>query len=325
MSNSSVRLVEVSEEDQGQRLDNFLVRHLKGVPKNRIYKLLRKGEFRVNKGRKKPDYRVQDGDVVRIPPIRVSEGRQASPGGSVIEIVKRSIIFEDESIMVVNKPSGLAVHGGSGLNYGLIEALRAVYPNAPFLELVHRIDRDTSGCVMVAKKRSRLREIHGLMRESKLDKYYQLLVCGQWDKSNIKVDASLEKFTIQGGERMVKVSKDGKSSLTIFKILQEFEYATLLEADLKTGRTHQIRVHTKHCGNPIAGDDKYGDREENKEFRDFGLKRLFLHAAKLRFVMPSSGKEYVVEAPLPQDLQEVVNRLSSNRLNSNKGQNQNEV
>ncbi len=304
----------VSEEDQGQRLDNFLTRHLKGVPKSRIYKLLRKGEFRVNKGRKKPDYRVQVGDVVRIPPIRTSEEKKVSPGGSVIEAVKRSVIFEDEAIMVINKPSGLAVHGGSGLNYGLIEALRAIYPKAPFLELVHRIDRDTSGCVMVAKKRSRLREIHGLMRESKLNKYYHLLVCGKWDKRNSKVDASLEKFTIQGGERMVKVSKDGKPSLTIFKVLQEFDSATFLEADLRTGRTHQIRVHTKYCGNPIAGDDKYGDREVNKEYREFGLRRLFLHAARLNFIMPSSGREYVIEAPLPEDLQEVIKRLNLNEV-----------
>ncbi len=310
-NNTSVRFINVLEDDQGQRLDNFLVRHLKGVPKTRIYKLLRKGEFRVNKGRKKPDYRVQAGDVVRIPPIRTSETKQASPGGSVIEVVKRSIIFEDDAIMVINKPSGLAVHGGSGLNYGLIEALRAIYPNAPFLELIHRIDRDTSGCVMVAKKRSRLREIHRLMRESKLEKYYKLLVCGKWAKNNNRVDASLEKFTIQGGERMVKVSDDGKPSLTIFKVLQEFDNATLLEADLKTGRTHQIRVHTKHSGNPIAGDDKYGDREVNKGFRDFGLKRLFLHAARLRFVMPSSEKEYNIEAPLPVELNEVIKRLGN--------------
>ncbi len=311
MSNDSVKNIIVSEEDQGQRLDNFLVRHLKGVPKTRIYRLLRKGEFRVNKGRKKPDYRIQTDDVVRIPPIRVSEENTCKPGSKILDVISRSIIFEDEGLMVINKPSGLAVHGGSGLNYGLIEALRVIFPNAPFLELVHRLDRDTSGCILIAKKRSRLREIHELIRESRMEKYYQLLVCDKWDERNTKVDAKLEKFTIQGGERMVKVSKDGKSSLTIFRILKKFDNATLLEADLKTGRTHQIRVHSKHCGNPVAGDEKYGDREVNKGLRSFGLKRLFLHAAKIKFVMPSSGKEYLIEAPLPQELSDVIERLES--------------
>ncbi len=311
MSNNSVKNIIVSEEDQGQRLDNFLARHLKGVPKTRIYKLLRKGEFRVNKGRKKPDYRIQTDDVVRIPPIRVSEENTYKPGAKILDVVLKSIIFEDEGLMVINKPSGLAVHGGSGLNYGLIEALRVLFPNAPYLELVHRLDRDTSGCILIAKKRSRLREIHELIRESRMEKYYQLLVCGKWDERNIKVDAKLEKFTIQGGERMVKVSKDGKPSLTIFRILKRFENATLLEADLRTGRTHQIRVHSKHCGNPIAGDEKYGEREVNKELRAFGVKRLFLHAAKIKFVMPSSGKEYLIEAPLPKELENVVSKLES--------------
>lgn len=310
-NNNSVKNIIVSEEDQGQRLDNFLMRHLKGVPKTRIYKLLRKGEFRVNKGRKKPDYRIQKDDDVRIPPIRVSEEKICKPGSRVLDVVSKSIIFEDDGLMVINKPSGLAVHGGSGLNYGLIEALRALFPNAPFLELVHRLDRDTSGCILIAKKRSRLREIHELIRESRMEKYYQLLVCGKWDERNKKVDAKLEKFTIQGGERMVKVSKDGKSSLTIFSILKKFNNATLLEADLRTGRTHQIRVHSKHCGNPVAGDEKYGDREVNKGLRSFGLKRLFLHAAKIKFVMPSSGKEYLIEAPLPQELSNVIGRLES--------------
>ncbi len=311
MSNNSVKNIIVSEEEQGQRLDNFLARHLKGVPKTRIYKLLRKGEFRVNKGRKKPDYRIQTDDVVRIPPIRVSEENTYKPGAKILEVVSKSIIFEDEGLMVINKPSGLAVHGGSGLNYGLIEALRVLFPNAPYLELVHRLDRDTSGCILIAKKRSRLREIHELIRESKMEKYYQLLVCGKWDERNTKVDAKLEKFTIQGGERMVKVSKDGKPSLTIFRVLKKFENATLLEADLRTGRTHQIRVHSKHCGNPIAGDEKYGDREINKELRIYGVKRLFLHAAKIKFVMPSSGKEYLIEAPLPKELDNVVHKLES--------------
>lgn len=306
----AARVIEVTAGEEGQRIDNFLLSRLKGVPKTRIYRILRKGEVRVNSGRIKPSYRVQAGDSVRIPPIRMSETEAPKrPGDRVLEMVASSIIYEDKGLLVVNKPSGLAVHGGSGLSYGLIEALRALRPEAPFLELGHRLDRDTSGCIVIAKKRSVLRAFHELLREGGSDKRYLALLKGRWRGGELKVDAPLRKNVTQSGERMVRVAEDGKPALTIFRPVTIYKDATLVEAELITGRTHQVRVHAAHTGHPIAGDEKYGDEAFNKLMGEVGLKRLFLHASALSFTLPESGQVVSVSAPLGDELRAVLDRL----------------
>lgn len=306
------RIIEVAAGEEGQRIDNFLLTRLKGVPKTRIYRILRTGEVRVNSGRIKPSYRVQAGDSVRIPPIRQAEQEAPSrPGDRVLELVAGSIIYEDKGLLVVNKPSGLAVHGGSGLSYGLIEALRALRPEAPFLELGHRLDRDTSGCIVIAKKRSVLRAFHELLREGGSDKRYLALLKGRWRGGERRVNAPLRKNVTQSGERMVRVADDGKPALTIFRPVTIYKNATLVEAELITGRTHQVRVHAAHIGHPIAGDDKYGDEAFNKQMAEVGLKRLFLHASALSFTLPESGQEVHVSAPLPPELRAALDRLES--------------
>lgn len=312
MTQPAARTIEVAAADEGQRIDNYLLTQLKGVPKSRIYRILRTGEVRVNSGRIKPTYRIKAGDAIRIPPIRVSEeAAPARPGDRVLERVNASILFEDKGLLVVNKPSGLAVHGGSGLSYGLIEALRALRPEAPFLELGHRLDRDTSGCIVIAKKRSVLRAFHELLREGGSDKRYLALLKGCWRGGERRVEAPLLKNVTQSGERMVKVSPEGKPALTIFRPLTVFKDATLVEAELITGRTHQVRVHAAHIGHPIAGDDKYGDEAFNKRMAEVGLKRLFLHASALNFTLPESGQVVSVSAPLGDELRSVLDRLEA--------------
>jgi len=305
-----VSFVDVGPEHAGQRLDNFLIRHLKGVPKSRIYNLLRKGEVRINKGRVKPDTRVKDGDIIRIAPIRVAQrGDPAVPGQQLRRYLAENILFEDEGLLIINKPAGLAVHGGSGISLGAIEALRAERPDARFLELVHRLDRDTSGCLMLAKKRSVLLELQQAMQRNKIDKRYLALVKGQWPKGKSTINAPLLKNQVSSGERIVRVDVEGKASVTHFKISQRFKEATLLEVTLETGRTHQIRVHCQFSGQPVAGDPKYGDTHFNESLKDSGLKRMFLHASNLRFRHPLSGDWVDVEAPLPKDLQPILKNL----------------
>ncbi|MDG1165132.1 MAG: 23S rRNA pseudouridine(955/2504/2580) synthase RluC [Porticoccaceae bacterium] len=305
-----VSFTEVGPEHAGQRLDNFLIRHLKGVPKSRIYRLLRKGEVRLNKGRVKPDTRVKEGDIVRIAPIRVAErGAPAVPGKQLKRYLADNILFEDEGLLIINKPSGLAVHGGSGISLGAIEALRAERPEARFLELVHRLDRDTSGCLMLAKKRAVLLELQAAMQRNQVEKRYQALVKGQWPKGKATINAPLKKNQLSSGERIVLVDAGGKPSVTHFRIAERYKEATLLSIKLETGRTHQIRVHCQFSGQPIAGDPKYGDVHFNESLRDSGLKRLFLHASHLRFRHPLSGDWVDVEAPLPKDLGAVLNKL----------------
>jgi 23S rRNA pseudouridine955/2504/2580 synthase len=312
MTQLNARTIEVAAADEGQRIDNYLLTQLKGVPKSRIYRILRTGEVRVNSGRIKPTYRIKAGDAIRIPPIRVSEEETpVRPGDRVLERVNGSIIFEDKGLLVVDKPSGLAVHGGSGLSYGLIEALRALRPEAPFLELGHRLDRDTSGCILVAKKRSVLRAFHELLREGGSDKRYLALLKGRWHGGERRVEAPLLKNVTQSGERMVKVSPEGKPALTIFRPLTVYKDATLVEAELITGRTHQVRVHAAHMGHPIAGDDKYGDEAFNRRMAEVGLKRLFLHASALNFTLPESGQVVSVSAPLGDELRKVLDRLET--------------
>ncbi len=308
---TAVRMVEVDEGSAGQRIDNFLLKTLKGVPKTRIYRILRKGEVRVNKKRIKPDYRLNLGDLVRIPPVTMSDKpAPARPADRVLKQLTDSILYEDEGLLVLNKPSGLAVHGGSGLAYGVIEGLRALRPEARFLELAHRLDRDTSGCLVIAKKRSVLRAFHELLREGGMDKIYLALVMGRWKGGGKRVDAPLRKNELKSGERVVRVSKDGKPSSTIFTPVTLYKGCSLMRVKLLTGRTHQVRVHAQYSGHPIAGDDKYGDDGFNREMAGQGLKRLFLHAAELHFTLPEHGTVHV-EAPLDESLQNLLTNLEA--------------
>lgn len=300
----AVQFIAISADEAGQRIDNFLRTQLKGVPKSMIYRILRKGEVRVNKKRIKPEYKLEAGDEVRIPPVRVAEREEenVSPKLAKVAALSDAIIYEDEHILVLNKPSGTAVHGGSGLSFGVIEGLRALRPEARFLELVHRLDRDTSGILLVAKKRSALRSLHEQLREKGMQKDYLALVSGQWGSHVKSVHAPLLKNILQSGERVVKVSAEGKPSETLFKVEERYAFATLVKASPVTGRTHQIRVHTLHAGHPIAFDDRYGDAGFDLKLGGTGLKRLFLHAAALTFTHPGTGEVMRVEAPLDDGL-----------------------
>lgn len=293
----------------GQRIDNFLFTRLKRVPKSHVYRLLRKGEVRVNKKRIKPDYRLQANDIVRLPPVKLLPERPRIIDHRMVERLEQCILYENEHMLVLNKPSGIAVHAGSGVDIGVIEALRASHAREGFLELAHRIDRETSGCLLIAKERATLLELHRLLREEGMTKRYLALVVGRWEGGERIVDAPLEKFELESGERMVKVRETGQEARTIFKPLQQFENFTLVQAEPQTGRTHQIRVHALHIGHPIAGDDKYGDREINKSMRAEGLNRLFLHAAYLAFPLPNSSKQFEFKAELDEKLQAVLERL----------------
>ncbi|MEW5755966.1 MAG: 23S rRNA pseudouridine(955/2504/2580) synthase RluC [Pseudomonadota bacterium] len=312
--NTAVQLVTIDEAHDGQRVDNFLLTHLKGVPKSRIYRLLRKGEVRVNKGRVKPEYRLASGDSVRIPPIRLGDDTPPPKASdAALQRLDDAILYEDAQLIVIDKPSGMAVHGGSGVSFGCIEMLRQMRPEAPFLELVHRLDRETSGCLIIAKKRSALNSLHQQIRDGKVDKYYLALLKGRWKKGAKRVDAPLLKNTLKSGERIVRVDASGKPSLTVFEPVESFEHAALMRIDLGTGRTHQIRVHAQYLERPIAGDDKYGDRDFNAAMAQLGLKRLFLHATELRFLHPESEVTMSVTAPLPDDLAAVLAQLRSAR------------
>lgn len=308
---ASVQLLTISDDEAGQRLDNFLLAKLKGVPKSLIYRIVRKGEVRVNKGRTKPEYKLQADDVVRIPPVRVAEKNDAPISNKLQKVaeLEQHILFEDDVLLVLNKPSGTAVHGGSGLSFGVIEALRALRPQARFLELVHRIDRDTSGILLVAKKRSALRALHEQLRDKTVQKDYLALVRGQWQAHVKQIQAPLLKNELASGERIVKVHSDGKPSETRFRIEERYEAATLVKASPITGRTHQIRVHTQYAGHPIACDDKYGDVEFDQKMRALGLNRLFLHAYEIRFIHPKSGEEMVITAPLDKQMKSVLANL----------------
>ncbi len=306
-----VQLLTIEAEHEGQRIDNFLKTQLKGVPKSLIYRILRKGEVRVNKKRIKPEYKLCTGDEVRVPPVRVAEKNELpSANLGSIQRLESQILFEDDAMIVLNKPSGMAVHGGSGLSFGVIEGLRALRPEARFLELVHRLDRDTSGVLLVAKKRSALRSLHEQLRVKTMRKQYLALVRGQWQPHVKVVNAPLRKNDLQSGERVVRVSSDGKPSETRFRIARQFAEATLVECSPITGRTHQIRVHTQHAGHPIACDDKYGEAAFDDKMRSQGLKRLFLHAWKLSFIHPADGHEMQVEAPLAPELDDFLNKLA---------------
>lgn len=304
-----VQLLTVPDELAGQRIDNFLQARLKGVPRSRIYRILRKGEVRVNKGRVKAEYKLGAGDVVRVPPIRAAEQAPAPVAGDQLrQLVEASILYDARGLLVINKPAGLAVHGGSGVRLGLIEVLRQMYPQSPFIELVHRLDRDTSGAIMVARKRSVLQHVQAELRAGRVGKSYVALTAGKWPRGRRVVEAPLRKNTLKSGERMVSVDPEGKSSETRFQVLERFKGATLVSAEPVTGRTHQIRVHAQFVGCPLAGDTKYTADEVNREFRGLGLKRLFLHSALVRCTLPD-GEKVEVKAPIPAELESVLAAL----------------
>jgi 23S rRNA pseudouridine955/2504/2580 synthase len=300
LSKARAKWLEVGEESEAQRIDNFLLRQLKGVPKSHVYRVLRSGEVRVNSGRVKPDYRLQVGDRVRLPPIRVSQRKApARP-------LEFPIVHEDPAILVVDKPSGVAVHGGSGVSHGVIEALRAARPQAKFLELAHRLDRDTSGLLLIAKKRSALVELHRMLREGEVDKVYLAVVKGNLAKKTLEMRESLHKYVTASGERRVSVHEEGRSAVTRVRRLKAAADYSLLEVELLTGRTHQIRVHLAHAGHPVLGDDKYGDFALNRTLAKQGVQRLFLHAARLGFRHPLSGESVKLESPLPPEMRAFV-------------------
>jgi 23S rRNA pseudouridine955/2504/2580 synthase len=302
-----VKWLTVDEESAGQRLDNYLIRHLKGVPKTHVYRIIRSGEVRVNKGRASADSRVATGDLVRLPPVRISDkvaekAARPAPGREF------PVLLEDEALLALDKPAGVAVHGGSGVSFGVIEQLRQARPQAKLLELVHRLDRDTSGILLVAKKRSALKHLQDQFRERETGKTYLALVQGQWPEKNKVIDLPLHKFLLPDGERRVRVTTpedpEGMRSITLVKVAERLNGCTLLEVTIKTGRTHQIRVHLASKGHPIAGDDKYGDFEWNKMLHKQGHKRMFLHAWRLQFKHPISGERVELNAELPTELQQ---------------------
>ncbi len=310
MRNGHAEYREVDAAHAGQRLDNFLIANLKGVPRSHIYRILRRGEVRINRGRRPPEYRLQAGDVVRIPPLRLAAARPG-PGRAQLARVQREarILYEDDDLLVVDKPSGMAVHGGSGVSLGLIEALRGLRPQARFLELAHRLDRETSGCLLVAKRRPALLALHAGLRGGTIDKRYLALVQGCFGPEPVQVRARLHKYELRSGERVVEVAPGGKEATTHFAPRQRFADCTLVEIRLLTGRTHQARVHAAHAGHPIAGDPKYGAREFDRRMRRLGLGRLFLHASQLGFEHPISGERLLVKSRLPSDLRAILERL----------------
>ncbi|GMR20532.1 MAG: 23S rRNA pseudouridine(955/2504/2580) synthase RluC [Gammaproteobacteria bacterium] len=302
-------MVEIDADHEGQRLDNFLMTQLKGVPRSRIYRIVRKGEVRINKGRQKPDYKLQCGDKVRIPPIRVA-ARPAINENADFQWLEQAVLHEDSKLMVLNKPTGLAVHGGSGVSLGLIEALRRLRPQCRFLELVHRLDRDTSGCLLVAKKRSILLALHKALREGNIDKRYVALCRGGWQGKGQTVEAPLLRYHLANGERRVRVHSDGKPAKTRFSLRRSLKGAVLLDIKLFTGRTHQARVHAAHINHPIAGDDKYGDKAFNQAMKKAGLKRMALHAERLRFQHPGTNEWMMQTAPMPDEMNTIVETLA---------------
>jgi len=317
LSKDAVNRVVVGEDGDGQRIDNFLQKLLKGVPKSHIYRILRSGEVRLNRGRVGPDARLAPGDELRIPPIRTATSETRRPMALPRTLTIPPVLYEDDALIALDKPAGLAVHGGSGIAFGVIERLRNARPDAPFLELVHRLDRDTSGVLLIAKKRAALTALHAQLRDGQVDKRYFVLVRGKWRDALRRVELSLETWVTGDGERRVRVDRDGRVARTIFRRVSTWPAhdppLALLEAELETGRTHQIRVHLTHLGFPLAGDDKYGDFAWNKELARQGLKRMFLHAHRIRFAHPIDGRELTIDSPLATDLAQFVARQETAR------------
>lgn len=308
-----VVIKEIAAEESDQRIDNYLIRILKGVPKTRIYRILRKGEVRVNGGRKSADYRLKTGDKVRIPPIRVAERSEVKVNDNSASILLSSILYEDERFLLLNKPAGWAVHGGSGISLGIVESLRQVHPAGDRLELVHRLDRETSGCLLLSKRRSALKMLHELQRQRAWKKDYLALLAGAWQGGARTVRASLEKNVLRSGERVVRVSESGKPAESRFIPLEKGSNWTLVSIQLITGRTHQIRVHASHIGHPVAGDERYGDDEFNQWCRNQGLKRMFLHAYKVSIKLAELDREIKQSAPLDKNLKTLLRRIGCKR------------
>jgi 23S rRNA pseudouridine955/2504/2580 synthase len=317
----AVKFLTVDEESAGQRLDNYLIRHLKGVPKTHVYRIIRSGEVRVNKGRASADTRIEAGDKVRVPPIRLAQGVTLSETGQIqreddalVPPREFGILFEDDHFIAVNKPAGVAVHGGSGVSFGVIEQLRRARPQARFLELVHRLDRETSGVLLIAKKRSALLKLQDQFRDRETGKTYLALVHGSWPANLKVIDKPLHKYLTAEGERRVRVvskdDPDGMKSVTLVKVAKRFEGYTLLEVTIKTGRTHQIRVHLASSGYPICGDDKYSDDAANCALAKLGLKRMFLHAWRLKLAHPASGDDMEIKSELAEELQRFESSLT---------------
>lgn len=308
---SPVRFLSVTEAEAGQRLDNYLMRVLQGVPKARVYRAIRKGEVRVNKGRVKPETKLAADDNVRVPPLTETAKRNQRASSKWTRILSQRVVLDEPDLLVLDKPAGLAVHGGSGIDVGLIETLRQMYPDERYLELVHRLDRDTSGLIMIARRAATLRALHELLRKDGVDKRYQCLVEGRWPSSVAHVDAPLEKYSLASGERLVKVAASGKRARTEFRVLRRFQRTTLVEAKPITGRTHQIRVHCRHAGHPILGDEKYSTPSTEALTEALELPRLFLHAASLRFQL--AGEAVSLDSPLPGELVALLNALPSGK------------
>ncbi|MBU1691770.1 MAG: RluA family pseudouridine synthase [Gammaproteobacteria bacterium] len=312
LSKESVTWVTIDESSESQRIDNFLFKHLKGVPKSHVYRILRSGEVRVNSKRVDATCRLVLGDVLRIPPVRSSRPTDnGEPKAAAPQMLSRHILYQDDALIALNKPPGMAVHGGSGISRGVIEQMRLEHPEFKFLELVHRLDRETSGVLLLAKKRSALVELHRAMREGETEKRYLTLVKGQWLNAKQSVKLPLHKYVTGSGERRVSVNEEGQTAHTIFTLKKSWPEFCLLEAELKTGRTHQIRVHLSHLGFPIVGDDKYGDFPLNKALQKRGLKRMFLHAFKMVLKHPLTGEVLSLEAPLPDDLKRFLRLLDT--------------
>ncbi len=310
MKKTDVKQVVISSDQSGQRIDNFLQRELSGIPRSRIYQMLRKGEVRVNKGRIKQTYKLQAGDTVRIPPI-FSEQAKTVPvvSESLASILSEAVLYEDDALMILNKPSGLAVHGGTGQKLGLIEAIRVLQPENQKLELVHRLDKETSGCLLLAKNMQSLRQVHEDMKSGKVTKLYTALLAGRLERNRVKVNKPLARSKQRAGERLVGIDEQGKDSVSIFKTKQFYRDATLVEVELLTGRTHQIRVHSASLGHPVVADSKYGDKAINDAYRKRGLRRLFLHASGLQLRSPANGKKLKIHAPLDQQLESILRKI----------------
>jgi 23S rRNA pseudouridine955/2504/2580 synthase len=306
----------IDEESAGQRLDNFLLGELKGVPRSHVYRLIRSGQVRVNSGRVTPKYRLRAGDRVRVPPVATRPGQPPVLNVQTLDWLAQRVVFEDERLLVLDKPAGFAVHGGSSISLGCIEALRLLRPEIKDLELAHRLDRGTSGCLLLAKRRSGLRLLHGLLREGQVEKRYLALVKGLWPDTVTQIDAPLVTRRV-GGEARVKVDASGKVAQSSFRLLDSYgKLVSLLEVSIATGRTHQIRVHAAHRGHPVAGDERYGDKEFNAALAAYGLRRMFLHAHSVSFVWPDTAEKFSLSLPLPQDLKDALSALEGQQAQS---------
>lgn len=308
---NKVHYLIVDKDNEGQRIDNFLINYLKNVPKSHIYRILRKGQVRVNSKRVNAFYRIKAEDKVRLPPVFINkEGARVPPSKETENFLASRVLYEDEHLIILNKPSGMSVHAGSTVRIGIIEALRHLYPKLPQLELAHRLDAETSGCLILAKKKRILRELHTLLREGKVTKIYWALTKGKWKRSELRVNLPLRKTYQDGLKHVVSVSQEGKPALTVFSPLKIFKKASLMEATIFTGRTHQIRVHAKYQGHPLACDDRYGDADFNKLSQQLGLKRMFLHARAIDFILPSQNQHITVTAPLDPELEAALNAFA---------------